>query len=123
VALLSYGTRLSECQAAAAELESEGLSVTIADARFAKPLDTALVNKLIQNHKLVVTVEEGAQGGFGAIVLQHAAQAGLLDSAKNAKLRCLTLPDLFQDHDAPAKQYAAAKLDAASIADAVRRAL
>jgi 1-deoxy-D-xylulose-5-phosphate synthase len=118
-AILSYGARLGEALAAAEMLEHEGLSVTVADARFAKPLDTALIESLMKNHALLVTLEEGAQGGFGASVLSFAANAGLLD-AGSVRLRALTLPDRFQDHDSPDRQLDSAGLSAAAIARAVR---
>ena len=100
IALLSLGTRLSECLKAADELAAMGLPTTVADARFLKPLDTALVERLAREHEVLVTVEEGSVGGFAAHVLQHLAQQGLLD--RGLKLRPLTLPDRFFDHDTPA---------------------
>ncbi len=118
VALLSYGSRLSEALAAAAALEAEGISCTVADARFAKPLDTNLINQLATNHQSLITIEEGAIGGFGSHVVQYLAQNGLLDG--KLKFRSLTLPDRFQDHDSPQAQIAAAGLDAAGIANTVR---
>jgi len=121
IALLSLGTRLSECLKAADELAAMGLSATVADARFLKPLDTDLVERLAREHEVLVTVEEGAVGGFAAHVLQHLARQGLLD--RGLKLRPLTLPDRFIDHDAPAKQYAAAGLSAKHIANAALAAL
>jgi 1-deoxy-D-xylulose-5-phosphate synthase len=113
VALLSYGTRLAECLKAADELASRGLSTTVADARFAKPLDRDLVHRLAREHEVLVTVEEGAIGGFGAFVLHELAHAGLLDSG--AKVRPMTLPDMFIDHDKPALQYEKAGLNARHI--------
>jgi 1-deoxy-D-xylulose-5-phosphate synthase len=121
VAILSLGTRLGEAIKAADELEAKGLSTTIADLRFAKPLDTALIRKLATTHEVVVTVEEGAIGGLGAHVLTMASDEGLLDTG--LKIRTLRLPDLFQDQDAPDKQYAEAGLDAAGIVKAVLSAL
>lgn len=118
VAILSFGARLQECEKAAGQLAAQGISVTVADARFAKPLDEALVTKLIQNHELVMTIEEGATGGFGAHVLSFAHNAGLLD-AKAPKLRAITLPDTFQPHDAPAKMYDTAGLNAPQIAEQI----
>ncbi len=115
VAILSFGARLSEALKAAGQLAAAGISVTVADARFAKPLDEALIQQLLANHALVITLEEGASGGFGAHVLSYAANAGLLD-ANHPKLRVLTLPDSFQHHDAPAKMYDEAGLNAAQIA-------
>ena len=114
VALLSFGTRLGECLKAADALSKQGIKATVADARFAKPLDMDLIEKLIRNHALIITVEEGAAGGFGAHVLSAATNAGLLDGA-HPKLRVLTLPDIYQQHNAPSKQYAQAGLDAEHI--------
>ncbi|MEZ0259884.1 MAG: 1-deoxy-D-xylulose-5-phosphate synthase [Alphaproteobacteria bacterium] len=113
IALLSYGTRLQECLAAAQQLEAMGLSTTVADARFAKPLDTDLVGRLACNHEVVVTIEEGSICGFGALVLQYLAQAGALDAG--LKIRTMTLPDIFIDHDTPQKQYDLAQLNAQHI--------
>lgn len=122
VALLSFGTRLGECLKAADELEARGLSTTVADARFAKPLDTALVEQLVRNHAVVVTVEEGSVGGFGSQVLHHLAMRGLLDGG-HARLRTLTLPDLYQDQNKPDVMYAQAGLDARGIVGTVAAAL
>ena len=113
VALLSYGARLQECLKAADQLAALGLSATVADARFAKPLDKELVNDLAHSHEVLITIEEGSVGGFGSFVLQHLSDAGLLDHG--LKVRAMTLPDAFIDHDAPEKQYAAAGLDAEAI--------
>ena len=113
IALLSLGTRLAECLKAAEELGARGLSTTVADARFAKPLDTALIERLARNHEVLITVEEGSAGGFGAFVLHHLADAGLLD--KGLRVRTMTLPDVFLDHDKPDKLYARAGLDAKGI--------
>ncbi|MBN9037156.1 MAG: 1-deoxy-D-xylulose-5-phosphate synthase [Rhizobiales bacterium] len=121
VALLSLGTRLQDCLAAAEELEAAGLSTTVADARFAKPLDTDLVARLAREHQVLVTVEEGAVGGFGSQVLHFLAAAGLLDNG--LKVRSLVLPDLFVDHAKPEKMYAAAGLDHAGIVRTVFAAL
>ena len=99
VAILSYGTRLREALKAAEELGARGLSTTVADARFAKPLDTALVERLAREHAVLVTVEEGAAGGFGSMVMQHLAWRGLLD--QGLKVRPMCFPDRFIDHDAP----------------------
>ncbi len=112
IALLSYGTRLEECKKAAKQLEAQGKTITIADARFAKPLDEALIRDLAQNHDTFITIEEGSRGGFGSFVLDFLAQNDLL---ANLKFRTLTLPDTFQDHDDPAKQYETAGLNAADI--------
>ena len=119
VALLSFGTRLADSLKAAEQLAAAGITCTVADARFAKPLDTQLVEKLIKEHSLVLTIEEGASGGFGAQVLSFASNAGLLDTGR-VKLRALTLPDHFQSHDTQAKQLADAGLDAAHIEQRVR---
>jgi 1-deoxy-D-xylulose-5-phosphate synthase len=121
VALVSLGTRLQECLKAADQLAARGLSTTVADARFAKPLDTALLRRLAHEHEVVITVEEGSTGGFGAMVLHDFATAGILD--RGLKIRTLVLPDIFIDHDAPVKQYDQARLNAADIASAALRAL
>ena len=121
IALLSFGTRLQECLAAAAELDASGLSTTVADARFAKPLDTALVKRLAENHEILITVEEGTVGGFASHVLQFLAMNGLLD--RGLKVRPLVLPDEYIDQASPAKMYAHAGLDAAGIVRTVFSAL
>ena len=121
VAILSLGARLEEAKKAADLLEAKGLSTTVADMRFAKPLDTALIEKLMRSHDVVVTVEEGAVGGLGAHVLTFASDEGLTDSG--LKVRTMRLPDLFQDHDDPAKQYDEAGLNAPHIVDTVLNAL
>jgi 1-deoxy-D-xylulose-5-phosphate synthase len=109
IALLCYGTRLQEAQIAAAAFEEKtGMSVTIADARFAKPLDRDLIHQLVKHHRALVTIEDGSIGGFGAFVLQHLAQDGLLDGS--CKFRTLHLPDRFQDQDTQDNQYAEARL-------------
>ncbi len=113
IALLSYGTRLPEAIKAAEQLNAMGLSTTVADARFAKPLDEDLVLNLARNHEVVITLEEGSSNGFGAIVLQLLAAKGVLDTG--LKIRTMTLPDVFLDHDTPVKQYDAAELNAAHI--------
>ena len=118
VAILSYGARLQECLAAADELAGYGLSATVADARFAKPLDTGLVERLARGHEVLITIEEGSVGGFGSFVLQHLATSGMLDAG--LRVRPVVLPDRFIDHDSPEKQYAEAGLNAAGI---VRTAL
>jgi 1-deoxy-D-xylulose-5-phosphate synthase len=117
VAILSYGTRLFECLRAADELASRGLPASVADARFAKPLDLALLRQLARNHEALVTVEEGSSGGFGAQVLQTLAGLGLLDGG--LKVRTLTLPDVFQDHGAIDALHREAGLDADGIVAAV----
>ena len=113
VAILSLGTRLGEALKAADELDAKGLSTTVADARFAKPLDLALVRDLALTHEVLITIEEGSIGGFGAHVLDTLAGEGLLDG--NLKVRCMKLPDSFQEHGDPAQMYAEAGLDADAI--------
>jgi 1-deoxy-D-xylulose-5-phosphate synthase len=121
VALLSYGGRLGECLAAAKELKALGLSATVADARFAKPLDVELLTRLVRNHEVLVTVEEGAIGGFGAYVLQALAEHGLIE--RGLRVRCMVLPDQFIDQDSPNAMYAQAGLDAKGIVAKVFEAL
>ncbi|UYH54629.1 1-deoxy-D-xylulose-5-phosphate synthase [Qipengyuania sp. SS22] len=121
VAILSLGARLEEAKKAADQLEAKGLSTTVADMRFAKPLDTALIEKLMRSHEVVVTVEEGAVGGLGAHVLTFASDMGLTDAG--LKVRTMRLPDTFQDHDDPTKQYDEARLNAPQIVDTVLGAL
>jgi 1-deoxy-D-xylulose-5-phosphate synthase len=121
VAILSLGTRLEEAMKAADRLEAKGLSTTVADLRFAKPLDTDLIRKLLTTHEVAVTVEEASIGGFGAHVLTMASDEGLIDGG--LKLRTLRLPDKFQEHDNPVKQYAEAGLDADAIVESVLKAL
>ncbi|CAO3431751.1 1-deoxy-D-xylulose-5-phosphate synthase [Azospirillum endophyticum] len=121
IAILSYGTRLGEARRAAAELAARGLSTTLADARFAKPLDEDLVRRLALEHEVLITIEEGSVGGFGSFVLQFLATAGLLDGG--LKIRPMVLPDLYLDHDSPAKQYEAAGLTAQHIVRTALQAL
>ena len=121
VALLSYGTRLQACLDAADELGARGLSTTVADARFAKPLDSDLIQRLAREHEVVITIEEGAMGGFGAFVLHDLAHAGLLDGG--LKIRPMVLPDLFIDQDKPEKQYEQAQMTARDIVATVLTAL
>ena len=121
VAILSLGTRLAEALKAADQLEAKGLSTTVADLRFAKPLDEALIRRLLTTHQVAVTIEEGAIGGLGAHVLTMASDEGLIDGG--LKLRTLRLPDVFQDQDKPEAQYAAAGLDAEGIVGTVLKAL
>ncbi len=121
VAILSLGTRLQECLKAAEDLEARGVSATVADARFAKPLDRELILRLAREHEALLTVEEGAVGGFGAHVLSLLATEGALD--RGLAVRPLTLPDRFQDQDSPAKMYEEAGLDAKSIAATALKAL
>jgi 1-deoxy-D-xylulose-5-phosphate synthase len=122
VALLSYGSRLADCLKAAEDLESRGLSTTVADARFAKPLDTDLIRDLARRHQVLLTVEEGSIGGFGSFVQQFMLEDGLLDEGA-VRLRSLVLPDRYIDHGTPQGQLAEAGLDARGIVAAVMRAL
>ena len=121
VALLSLGTRLAEALSAADQLEAKGLSTTVADLRFAKPLDEALIRKLMLSHDVIVTVEEGSIGGLGAHVLTMASDQGLIDTG--LKIRTMRLPDTFQEHDKPDAQYDEAGLNAPQIVDTVLKAL
>ncbi|HEX8665061.1 MAG TPA: 1-deoxy-D-xylulose-5-phosphate synthase, partial [Beijerinckiaceae bacterium] len=121
IAILSLGTRLAEALKAAEELEARGLPTTVADARFAKPLDEALVLRLAREHEVLITVEEGSSGGFGALVLQLLAERGALD--RGLKVRPMVLPDAFIDHETPERMYAEAGLDAAGIVAKVFEAL
>ena len=99
IALLSFGTRLAECEKAADELAAHGLSTTIADARFMKPLDVELILKLAREHEVLITIEEGSIGGFGSHVMQTLAEHGMLDGG--LRMRAMVLPDVFLDHDSP----------------------
>jgi len=121
VAILSYGARLQECLKAADELATFGLSTTVADARFAKPLDAELVEQLARHHELLITIEEGSMNGFGGLVMHHLATRGLLDHG--LKIRPMTLPDIWIDHEAPKKQYDIARLNAPQIVETVLAAL
>src|SRR5216110_26270 len=121
IALLSFGTRLGECEKAADELAAHGLSTTIADARFMKPLDVDMVLKLAREHEILITIEEGAIGGFGSHVMQTLANNGMLDGG--LRMRAMILPDEFIDHDSPAAMYAHAGLDAKGIVAKVFDAL
>ncbi|KTF69346.1 1-deoxy-D-xylulose-5-phosphate synthase [Sphingomonas sp. HT-1] len=121
VAILSLGTRLAEALKAADTLDAKGLSTTVADLRFAKPLDEELIRRLLTTHEVAVTIEEGAIGGLGAHVLTLASDTGLIDAG--LKLRTMRLPDVFQDQDKPEKQYDEAGLNAAHIVDTVLKAL
>ncbi|ESR24748.1 1-deoxy-D-xylulose-5-phosphate synthase [Lutibaculum baratangense] len=121
VAILSLGARLQECLKAADELAAYGLSTTVADARFAKPIDTDLIRRLAHNHEVLVTIEEGSVGGFGAHVLEFLAADGALD--EGLKVRTMTLPDTFLDQDAPKAMYKTAGLDADGIVSRVMSAL
>jgi 1-deoxy-D-xylulose-5-phosphate synthase len=122
VAILTLGTRLGEALTAAEELEARGLSTTVADARFAKPLDEELILRLAREHEVLVTAEEGSIGGFGSYVVQLLAERGALDRG-GLKVRSLALPDAFLDHDKPERMYAKAGLDAAAIVTKVFEAL
>jgi 1-deoxy-D-xylulose-5-phosphate synthase len=113
IAILSFGTRLQEALKAAEDLASRGLSTTVADARFCKPLDEDLIRRLAREHEVLITIEEGAIGGFAAHVMQFMAKAGLFD--RGCKFRPMTLPDIFIDHDTPQKQYDVAGLNAQHI--------
>jgi 1-deoxy-D-xylulose-5-phosphate synthase len=117
VAILSYGTRLAEALKAAEDLVAFGVSATVADARFAKPLDHDLIRRLCTSHEVVITIEEGSVGGFGSFVMQAITEEGLLDGlfTRGLKLRSMVLPDVFLDHDKPEKLYAAAGLDSKGI--------
>ncbi len=121
VAILSFGTRLAESLKAADLLAARGLSATVADARFAKPLDLDMILRLARDHEALLTVEEGSIGGFGGFVLQALAEHGALD--RGLKVRTLVLPDIFQDHDKPDVMYAQAGLDAVGIARSALKAL
>jgi 1-deoxy-D-xylulose-5-phosphate synthase len=121
VALLSFGARLTECIKAADELAAQGIACTIADARFAKPLDRELILRLAQGHEMLLTIEEGSVGGFGSHVLEFLAREGMLE--RGLKVRPLVLPDLFIEQDSPANMYARAGLDADGIVAAVQRGL
>ncbi len=121
VAILSYGARLQEALKAADELATYGLSTTVADARFAKPIDGPLVERLAREHEVLITIEEGSVGGFGSLVLQHLAWKGLLD--QGLKVRPMCLPDRFIDHDSPKKQYDEAGLNAQHMVAAALAAL
>ena len=114
VALLSLGTRLGECLKAAEELEARGLSTTVADARFAKPLDEAMILGLARDHEVLITIEEGSIGGFGSFVQQLLTDRGMLDNG-GLKLRSMIMPDAYLDHDKPDRMYAKAGLDAGAI--------
>jgi 1-deoxy-D-xylulose-5-phosphate synthase len=121
VAILCLGPRLADCLKAADTLAEKGISVTVADARFAKPLDTAMIDELARNHRVLVTIEDGSMGGFSAAVMQHLAWAGLLDG--DLKIRPMVLPDRFLEHDSPAKQWIDAGLTAKDVVETVTKAL
>jgi 1-deoxy-D-xylulose-5-phosphate synthase len=113
IAILNLGPRLTECRKAAEDLDARGLSTTIADMRFAKPLDIDMINRLAKSHEVLITIEEGSIGGFGGYVLQHLANSGAMDHG--LKIRAMTLPDMFQLHDTQYKQYDEARLNAKHI--------
>ena len=121
VAILSLGSRLKDCLLAAEQLAALGLSTTVADARFAKPLDTELIKQMAQDHELLIILEEGSVGGFSSQVLHFLALEGLLDGG--VKVRPMTLPDIFIDHASSDEQYKIAQLDSASIIDVVVKTL
>ncbi|HKJ75260.1 MAG TPA: 1-deoxy-D-xylulose-5-phosphate synthase, partial [Alphaproteobacteria bacterium] len=121
IAILSYGGRLQECLTAAEELAARGLSTTVADARFAKPLDEDLISRLAREHEVLITIEEGSVGGFSSFVLNFLARSGLLDTG--IKIRPMTLPDRFVPHGAPKWQYQEAGLDAPGIVGTALAAL
>ncbi|MGJ8571796.1 MAG: 1-deoxy-D-xylulose-5-phosphate synthase [Hoeflea sp.] len=121
VALLSFGTRLAECLIAAEDLNAAGLSTTVADARFAKPLDHDLIRQLARHHEVLITIEEGSVGGFGSHVLQFLSTQGLLDGG--LRVRSLVMPDIFMDHASPDAMYARAGLDRKGIVDTVFKTL
>ena len=114
VAILSFGAHLAECQEASEKLAAQGVSTTIADARFANPRDRALIRQLLCNHNALITVEQGARGGVGAMVLHDLANDGLLDG--RCQVRTMTLPDRYIDHASPDAMYADAGLTAVDIA-------
>jgi 1-deoxy-D-xylulose-5-phosphate synthase len=121
VALLSFGTRLADCLLAAEDLDAAGLSTTVADARFAKPLDHALIRQLARHHEILITVEEGSVGGFGSHVMQFMAMDGLLD--RGLKVRSLVMPDIWMEQAKPEAMIAHAGLDRAGIVSTVFNAL
>lgn len=121
IAILNLGARLQECLKAADELAGFGLSTTVADARFAKPLDTDLIERLAREHEVLITIEEGSIGGFASHVLHHLASAGMLDHG--LKVRPMVLPDRFIDHDLPVAQYEQAGLNARHITQTAMGAL
>jgi 1-deoxy-D-xylulose-5-phosphate synthase len=121
IAILNFGTRMTQVLLAAERMAAYGLSPTIADARFAKPLDTDMIRRLAKEHEVFITIEEGAAGGFGAHVMHFMAHDGLLD--RGIKVRPMTLPDIFQEHDTPEKMYQQAGLDADGIVSTALKAL
>ena len=121
LAILNFGTRLSEVLKAAENLKKKGINITIIDARFAKPLDENLIWQLATTHEAIMTIEEGSIGGFGSHVVDFLSKKGLMDS--DLKFRSMTLPDIFIDHDTPDNMYKIANLDSTSIEDKVLDAL
>ena len=121
VAILSLGTRLTEALMAAEKLDGYGLSTTVADARFMKPLDTDLISRLAREHEVLITIEEGSVGGFGSHVLHYLAGSGFMD--RGLRVRSLVLPDIFIDHDSPDAMYYQAGLDSDGIVRTVFAAL
>jgi 1-deoxy-D-xylulose-5-phosphate synthase len=119
ICLLSYGTRLQQALLAADRLDAQGFRTSVVDARFMKPLDEALIQRLAREHEILLTLEEGAIGGFGSHVMHMLAQNGLLEGG--LKMRSLTLPDIYIDHDKPDAMYDMAGLNAAQIIDAVKQ--
>jgi 1-deoxy-D-xylulose-5-phosphate synthase len=117
IALLSFGTRLQEALKAAEELEAKGLSTTVADARFAKPLDEEMILTLAREHDVLITLEEGSVGGFGSMVMHLLSDKGALDDG--LKVRSIVMPDEYTDHDKPDRMYANAGLDSKGIVDKV----
>jgi len=114
---LSFGTRLAEALRAADDLVTYGISTTVADARFAKPLDRELLFRLAAEHEVLITIEEGSIGGFGSFVMQALSEDGVFDGvgSRGLKFRAMMLPDCFLDHEKPEKLYASARLDAKGI--------
>jgi 1-deoxy-D-xylulose-5-phosphate synthase len=121
IAILSLGSMLKQANAAAEELESRGLSTTVADARFAKPIDRELIRQLAENHDVLITIEEASVGGFGALVSKFLANEGLLDG--NLMFRTMTMPDAFLEQDSTDRQIVEAGLDAEHIVANVLNAL
>ena len=121
VALLNFGTRLEQCKEASEALLKKGITCTIVDARFAKPLDEKLIMEVASNHEVLITIEEGSIGGFGSHVMQFLSDRGVFD--KGLKFRSMILPDIFIDQDTPEKMYEIAGLDSKSIASKVEETL
>ena len=117
VALLNFGTRLSECRKASEKLSYKGIECTIIDARFAKPLDEKLIMEIASNHEVLITIEEGSIGGFGSHVMQFLSDRGIFD--RGLKFRSMILPDIFIDQDTPEKMYEIAGLNSLSISNKI----